>query len=1091
MKNRLVVLFFIISLLFIFSINCATHKTSLREKIFSELPKVQREFRAAWVATVANINWPSKPGLATEEQKKETIKLLDLLQDLNFNAVVFQVRPQCDALYKSNFEPWSYYLTGQQGQVPDPYYDPLEFWIEEAHKRGIELHTWLNPYRAHHVSGGEVSEHSIVKKHPELAVKLKTGYYWLDPSHQGTQDHSYNVVMDIVKRYDVDGIHFDDYFYPYPSYNNNEDFPDDKTWQEYKNKGGELSRGDWRRESVNKFIKRLYKGIKQEKSHVKFGLSPFGIWRPNNPESIQGFDQHNQLYADARLWLNEGWIDYWTPQLYWPVNQIPQSYPVLLGWWENENKRSRHFWPGMSIGRYQGERAADEVVNQIMITRGMLPENPGNVHWSIGPLISNHKLADALVEGPYKKQALVPNSPWLDKKSPHAPKIQTSIVDDELEISWTFKNEKDISNLMLYTKYEGTWDYKIIGSKNNTISIPLFVIKNKNIRRREITEATINSLVTPLSQIAFSVVDRAGNESVPQKVSITDFTNSNIPSIEKLVAELPPDFHLPFLEEDYESFRFCTVPLKELKNKDVVEMLEELNQQFPKSFFYKEIGRSVENRPIHLIRFGKGETKFLLWSQMHGNEPTATAALFDIFNYFLKNENRPFVQNILENVTILAVPMLNPDGAEKFTRRNAQGIDVNRDARDLQSPEGQLLFQLKEKYKPDFGFNLHDQNARTTVGNTNKLVALALMAPPYDFNQSDNPVRTRAKKVVTVIQKALEPYLEGHISKYDADYMPRSFGDSMQSWGVSTVLIESGGWYEERDEFLQKINFIALLSSFDAIANGSYEKADPQLYDSLKENDKNIYDLLIQDVTVIDGTGIPPYKMDIAINYNSKDVGSIVDTGDLDFFASKDTINGNDFILTPGLVGILHDVNFDKKDLVKKSQELIKKGFTTILFSARKKQFEQTVAWNDVPVNLGSIYFIDKKLKSSQDTLKVLRNIEKNMVGLISDKNTSTKNSATKFLKKPVVLLADVNQNLILGTLNSQTIKCLTKDQTDQWKIPRRGIIRSGQIADFVLFSKSENTKPVIHSIYIKGHPIWRDGQWLETKVKGDRWLQN
>jgi len=276
-------------------------------------PSAEREFRAAWVATVANINWPSRPGLSPDQQKKEALALLDVLHDHHFNAVILQVRPQCDALYQSSLEPWSYFLTGVQGEAPEPMYDPLLFWIEEAHKRGIELHAWLNPYRAHHTTGGEVTGYSIVKTKPELVVQLENGLWWLDPGLKGTQDHSFNVVMDIVKRYDVDGIHFDDYFYPYPSYNNNKDFPDNKSWNQYKINGGKLSRGDWRRENVNTFIKRLYGAIKDEKPHVKFGLSPFGIWRPNNPLAIEGFDQYNQLYADAKLWLNEGWIDYMTP----------------------------------------------------------------------------------------------------------------------------------------------------------------------------------------------------------------------------------------------------------------------------------------------------------------------------------------------------------------------------------------------------------------------------------------------------------------------------------------------------------------------------------------------------------------------------------------------------------------------------------------------------------------------------------------------------------------------------------------------------------------------------------------------------------
>jgi len=264
-------------------------------------PTVEREFRAAWIATVANINWPSRRDLTTQEQQQEAISLLDLLAENNFNAAVFQVRPQCDALYASELEPWSYYLTGTQGQAPEPFYDPLEFWVEEAHQRGIELHVWLNPYRAHHVMGGEVTDHSVVSTRPELVVELESGYYWMNPALKGTQDHSLAVVMDIVRRYDIDGVHFDDYFYPYPSYNNNKEFPDHESWAAYQQSGGRLSRNDWRRAAVDAFIERLYREIKREKAHVKFGLSPFGIWRPHNPVSIRGFELGGLLFSPAVL----------------------------------------------------------------------------------------------------------------------------------------------------------------------------------------------------------------------------------------------------------------------------------------------------------------------------------------------------------------------------------------------------------------------------------------------------------------------------------------------------------------------------------------------------------------------------------------------------------------------------------------------------------------------------------------------------------------------------------------------------------------------------------------------------------------------
>lgn len=464
-----------------------------------------REFRAAWIATVANINWPSKPGLPVAQQKEEAIALLDFLEKHHFNAAILQVRPQADALYQSNIEPWSYFLTGQQGKAPQPFYDPLEFWIEQAHNRGIELHVWLNPYRAHHISGKEISDQSIIKTNPELVMQLKEGYWWMDPAQQGTQDRTTNVVMDLVKRYDIDGVHFDDYFYPYPSYNLNEDFPDDASWKAYQASGGRLSRGDWRRESVNKLIERIYRNIKAEKPHVKFGLSPFGIWRPGYPASIEGFDQYDKLYADAKLWLNKGWIDYFTPQLYWPVNRVGQSYPVLLGWWSQENILKRHLWPGISVGRDTTERNADETFNQVMIARGMLPESMGVVHWSISSLTLNPKTSRTLLEGPYKKQALVPASPWLNDKLPAAPQVATQNTDESIILK--FDNvTPDAFLKVVYYRYGDRWSYKILNRTINRFAIPL---------SKKDQQSTI-----PLKEVYVTAIDRTGNESPRHKVEI-------------------------------------------------------------------------------------------------------------------------------------------------------------------------------------------------------------------------------------------------------------------------------------------------------------------------------------------------------------------------------------------------------------------------------------------------------------------------------------------------------------------------------------------------------------------------------------------
>jgi uncharacterized lipoprotein YddW (UPF0748 family) len=459
-------------------------------------PEISREFRAAWVASVANINWPSKAGLSTADQQKEAIVLLDFLKKNNFNAVIFQVRPQADAFYNSSLEPWSVFLTGKQGQAPNPYYDPLQFWIEAAHDRGLELHVWLNPYRAHHTTGKVISDQSIVKKRPDLVVKLKDGQYWMDPSNKGTQDHVSGVIKDIVKRYDIDGIHFDDYFYPYESYNGGADFPDSISWNAYLKGGGKLSRGDWRRQGVNQFIERVYKEIKAEKKYVKFGLSPFGVWKPGYPASIKGLDQYNKLYADAKLWLNKGWIDYFMPQLYWTVNNSAQSFPVLLGWWAGENTMNRHLWPGMNVALGGDEKNVDEIVNQIMITRGMLPNSPGAAHWSIGGLTKHEKLIKGIADGPYKKEALVPSSSWLDDKAPAVPAVKTELRQGQWKISWNHSDAKDVFRWIVYYQYGDTWTS---------------VILNRNDRFLVKTALEGNA---KLNRVAVTAVDRTGNESL-------------------------------------------------------------------------------------------------------------------------------------------------------------------------------------------------------------------------------------------------------------------------------------------------------------------------------------------------------------------------------------------------------------------------------------------------------------------------------------------------------------------------------------------------------------------------------------------------
>ena len=358
---------------------------------------VPNEFRAVWVASVANISWPSQPGLDSEKQKEEAIQIIENAKKGNLNTIILQVRPQSDALYESKIEPWSYFLTGESGVPPSPYYDPLSFWIEECHKRGIKLHAWLNPYRASHPTNKSINETSSINRYSDIALELKNGYWWYDPSLEQVKKLSLDVVRDIVSRYNVDGIHFDDYFYPYPSYNDNEEFPDHISWENSKKSILINDRKNWRRKSVNTFIKSVYKEIKKMKPEVLFGISPFGIWRPGNPKSATTtFDQYDMLFADARKWIRRGWADYFSPQLYWTIANEKYSFPVMLDWWESNNKKNRYLWPGIRLSNYKGEEQIMEVSNQIMIMRSIVKKNPGIVFWSYNDLKNNPGILEML-----------------------------------------------------------------------------------------------------------------------------------------------------------------------------------------------------------------------------------------------------------------------------------------------------------------------------------------------------------------------------------------------------------------------------------------------------------------------------------------------------------------------------------------------------------------------------------------------------------------------------------------------------------------------------------------------------------------------
>jgi uncharacterized lipoprotein YddW (UPF0748 family) len=431
-----------------------------------EPPALQREFRGVWVATLNNIDWPSRPGLPVNEQKEELLRILDCVRKLNMNAVVFQVRPMCDAFYDSKFEPWSQYLTGTMGKAPEPYYDPLAFAVEEAHKRGLELHAWFNPYRVANLALKPVfSSNHIGRTHPELAQKYGN-VIWLDPGEKKVQDYSLRAVMDVVRRYDIDGVQFDDYFYPYKETNTlgkEMDFPDDGSWKKY-GEGGRLGRDDWRRENVNNFVRHVYESIKAEKPWVKFGIAPFGIWQPGFPKTVAGMNAYTKLYADSCKWLRSGWVDYFTPQLYWPINSKQQGFTDLLEWWAGENPKHRNLWPGLfseKVGEREGAKwPATEIVNQIKITRGICDGATGNIQFSMKCLLADRAgLATLLQKGVYAEPALAPDSPWLEASGPVKPNLT---LDQSGGAYWSPGGTNAIARWVLQTKLDRQWRTRIL-----------------------------------------------------------------------------------------------------------------------------------------------------------------------------------------------------------------------------------------------------------------------------------------------------------------------------------------------------------------------------------------------------------------------------------------------------------------------------------------------------------------------------------------------------------------------------------------------------------------------------------------------------
>ena len=376
-------------------------------------PLGKYQFRGVWIATVVNIDWPSKPGLTARQQQQEFSALLDLAAELNLNAVIVQIRPAADAFYKSQLNPWSEYLTGVQGK--DPGYDPLAFMIEQAHARNLELHAWMNPFRASMYANDQGWSHlSVIKQHPQWIVDYDNKKF-VNPGVPEAREYVLQSVMEVVENYDVDGIHFDDYFYPYPA--GGLDFPDDAAFSAY-NQGRFANKADWRRDNINLFMESVYQAIKREKPYVKLGVSPFAIWRgraadPTGAVTTSDMSSYDKLYADTRLWERNRWVDYIAPQIYWEFSHNSAPYENILNYWveEMENNRAVQLYVGHAAYRV-GEGGAwqdvREIPNQLELNE-KYDVVKGSIFYNMSSLVRNPLNFEAEIKnGAYQYPALIP-----------------------------------------------------------------------------------------------------------------------------------------------------------------------------------------------------------------------------------------------------------------------------------------------------------------------------------------------------------------------------------------------------------------------------------------------------------------------------------------------------------------------------------------------------------------------------------------------------------------------------------------------------------------------------------------------------------
>jgi Zinc carboxypeptidase len=548
--------------------------------------------------------------------------------------------------------------------------------------------------------------------------------------------------------------------------------------------------------------------------------------------------------------------------------------------------------------------------------------------------------------------------------------------------------------------------------------------------------------------------------------------------------------------EKYDRFRVAPNDPATLRARDVERIVKKLADNSGERLTVEKFAESVEGRPIYLAKIGTGPRRVLLWSQMHGDEPTHTAVMLDLFSYLLQPPANPQAGDILTACTLMFIPMLNPDGAEAAIRFNAQGIDINRDWRRQATPEGRALVRAAKTLKPQFGFNLHNQNARTSVGRPPRPAAVSVLAPPPDASRKESPSMRTAKQMCTCFVEAVRPFAEGMISRYDDTYEPRAFGDGVQSLGVATMLVEAGGWPEADSEPITRLHFHGMLATLHAIATDKYLAADHQIYEDLPEsNSQRLNDCLITKANVLDAKVVQPFVADIVIDQTpterlavtSNRDGKIVDIGDLPAPSARQTIGANNSLVIPGQFTLVRDwkpgTSFDERRI----DELLAHGTTTVLSVVElgnRDAIEAIATPLTLPFNWAFVGNADtlRQLDHSEVVERIAIASASGIIAVVSNGTDETLWKTIHQFGLPLIRSNQLPEKLAVSYQDAAkqawSIATALKQQS------RRGRINREYVADLLFFNDASDqsaSEPIVWKrlarVMVAGETVWENGK--------------